>query len=175
MPNPRQALSYLTLAGAIICISALRAGARVQVTLWSGENEFPTSQGFVRDEHQILEILTGFFGGCTAFPIHILRETFNNRQPDDRSVHVMVISDEGVDTMFAQDEEENSGWDIARMALEKGKAGGSLVLNLYQDWTAYSFLKRASEQGWLVSRLCDWEALVAFAREFSRRTYGAKP
>ncbi len=63
MPNPQRQTSFLTLAGAIIALSALRAGARVQATLWSGKNQFVKTDGFVRDETEVLRILTGYFGG----------------------------------------------------------------------------------------------------------------
>ncbi|MEP7357970.1 MAG: VWA domain-containing protein, partial [Anaerolineales bacterium] len=58
MPNPQVSVSYLTLAGAIIALSALRAGARVQATLWSGARQFQTTPGFVTDQQKILEVLT---------------------------------------------------------------------------------------------------------------------
>ena len=104
MPNPRQRTSYPTLAGAVIALSALRAGARVKATLWSGKAQVLATQGFVRDETAILNVLTGFFGGATAFPIPTLRETFAPRRVQDRPVHILVISDDGVTTMFAPDE-----------------------------------------------------------------------
>ena len=62
MANPQRTVSYPALAGAILCLSALRAGARVQVTLWSDSRQFITTQGFVRDEEAALKILTGYFG-----------------------------------------------------------------------------------------------------------------
>ena len=65
MPNPQVNISYLTLAGAIIALSVLRAGARVQATLWSGARQFDTTGGFITDEHKILGILTGYLGGAT--------------------------------------------------------------------------------------------------------------
>src|SRR5262245_27033587 len=74
MPNPQHLTSYPALAGAILCLSAIRAGARVQATLWSGKNQFLTTRGFVRDEEAVLRVLTGYFGGGTAFPIHVFRE-----------------------------------------------------------------------------------------------------
>ena len=40
------AISYLALAGTILALSALRAGARVQATLWSGAGQFETTAGF---------------------------------------------------------------------------------------------------------------------------------
>ena len=170
--NPQVNISYLTLAGAIIALSALRVGARVQATLWSGARQFQTTAGFVSNEHQILEILTGYIGGATAFPIHILRDTYKTREPTDRPVHILVISDDGVTTMFDKDENGNSGWDIARMALEKARGGGSMALNIHFDWTNNEVLARAFvEQSWTISAVRSWEDLVAFARQFSQMKY----
>jgi len=175
MPNPQVNLSYLTLAGAIVALSALRAGSRVQATLWSGARQFMTTAGFITDQHRILEILTGFFGGATAFPVHVLRDTFKDRTPSDRPAHVLVISDDGVTTMFDKDEHGASGWDVARMALERARGGGTLLLNLYGDWQANADLLRANtEQGWNVHAVRSWEELVAFARWFSRLKYGGR-
>jgi hypothetical protein len=172
MPNPQYSTSFLTLAGAIIALSALRTGSKVKATLWSGKHDFQTTNEFIRNEHDILKILTGYIGGATAFPIHLLRDTFANRTRQDRGVHVLVISDDGVDTMFHKDEKNNSGWDIARMALEKGRAGGTLVLNLWRDWQDTPDLVRANKEGWDVHCVQTWEQLVEFARAFSRAKYG---
>jgi hypothetical protein len=172
MPNPQYSTSYLTLAGAIIALSALRAGSSVKATLWSGKNDFQTTGEFNRDEHAILKILTGYIGGATAFPIHLLRGTFENRKPKDRPIHILVISDDGVDTMFDQDEKGHSGWDVARMALDNGRGGGTLVLNLWTDIQSYPKLIKAQEQGWDVHRVQTWDQLVEFARAFSRAKYG---
>lgn len=171
MPNPQMSTSYLTLAGAIICLSALRAGARVQVTLWSGTRQFITTNGFIQDETKILEVLTGFFGGATAFPIHILRDTFEKRSPSARPVHVMCISDEGVDTMFAKDERNNDGKHVAKMALEKGGAGGSLVLNIATSILTNQLFTEVKQQGWEIFAVQSWDQLVRFAKEFSERVY----
>jgi len=171
MPDPRRTVSYLTLAGAIIALSALRAGARVQATLWSGARQFEATEGFVRDERQVLQILTGYLGDGTAFPIHMLRDTYQDRQPTDRPVHILIISDDGVTTMFEKDERGNSGWDIARMALDKARGGGTLVLNLWREWNQYADLARAHQAGWQISRVQTWEDLVEFARWFSRLKY----
>ena len=172
MPNPQVATSYLTLAGAIISLSALRAGSRVKATLWSGKDDYQTTGEFVRNEHDILKILTGYIGGWTAFPIHLLRETFKDRKPSDRPVHILVISDDGVDTMFANDERGASGWDISQMALTNGRGGGTMVLNLWQEWQQNATLVRAHEQGWQIHRVQTWDQLTAFARAFSKEKYG---
>jgi hypothetical protein len=172
MPNPQSATSFLTLAGAIIALSALRAGARVQATLWSGARQFITTEGFVRDENRILQILTGYLGGATAFPIHILRDTFQSRTPADRPAHILVISDDGVTTMFQNDERGHSGWDIAALALKNARGGGTFVLNLYWDLEKQPDLVKARAMGWSISVVRTWEDLVKFARDFSRMTYG---
>ncbi|HST23636.1 MAG TPA: VWA domain-containing protein [Blastocatellia bacterium] len=171
MPNPQSATSFLTLAGTIISLSALRAGARVKATLWSGAKDYQTTNEFIRDETEILKILTGYIGGATAFPIHLLRDTFKDRKPSNRPVHILVISDDGVDTMLNPDEQGTSGWNIAQMALERGRGGGTMVLNLWQEWKETPVLVRANEQGWRIHRVQTWDELVEFARAFSKEKY----
>ncbi|MDO8032357.1 VWA domain-containing protein [Janthinobacterium sp. SUN128] len=180
MPNPQAHTSFLTLAGAVIALSALRAGAKVQVTLWSGKNEVMQTPGFVRDEDMILGVLTEFFGGGTCFPIHRLRQTYAARR--ERPAHILMISDDGITTMFDKDELGNSGWDISAKALAQGGAGGTMALNLERGWEGaaahkwlqqtYDDLKRARrEQGWDIHAVERYEDLLDFARAFSRRHY----
>jgi len=184
MPNPQTHTSYLALAGAIIALSALRAGSRVQVTLWSGKLQEMHTDGFVRSEDAILRVLTGFFGGATAFPIHRLRQTYSQRTQHDRTVHILHLSDDGITTMFDSDELGNSGWDVAAQALRAARGGGTMALNLHsplpqgmvatqQGWTAD--LVRARENGWGIHVVRDMAELLAFAREFSRRHYAGSP
>lgn len=181
MPNPQQAMSFTTLAGAILSLSALRAGAAVQVTLWSGARQFKTTQGFVRNEALILNVLTDYLGGATAFPIHILRET-HIEKPRQRDAHIVILSDDGVTTLFDQDERGNSGWDISKQALQSAKGGGTMVLNLQWDypkppdskWMAryHDILKHAEDQqGWDIFPVTSWDAMTDFARAFSRKHY----
>ncbi len=179
MPDPQQVTSWLTLAGAVIALSALRAGARVQATLWSGKQQCLHTDGFVRDEDDILKVLVGYFGGATAFPIHRLRSTYAERSARARAVHILHISDDGITTMFEQDERGNSGWDVAAQALRAARAGGTMALNLYsplpatlagaKGWSAD--LLRAREQGWDIHVVRDMADLLAFARDFSQRHY----
>jgi hypothetical protein len=185
MPNPQQHVSYLALAGAIIALSALRAGAAVQATLWSGKNQVLGTDGFVNHGDEILRVMTGFFGGGTCFPIHRLRNTYRDGAVLRRPVHILMISDDGITTMFDQDEQGNSGWDIAARALRSGAAGGTMALNLREDWATAAYpkwycptrdLARArDEQGWEIHAVADMAQLVAFARAFSRRHYGGVP
>ena len=180
MPNPQRITSFPTLAGAILCLSALRAGARVQATLWSGKHQVTSTDGFVRDAEAILRVLTGFYGGATAFPIHKLRDTYATRRLDARPAHILVISDDGVTTMFDKDERGNDGWLIAAAALARAGGGGTFVLNLPSGWQMTTnprgplgqIRKARDEQGWHVYRIATWEELTEFAREFSRSNYG---
>lgn len=181
MPNPQVSISYTALAGAILCLSALRSGASVQVTLWSGARQFICTPGFVRDEQKILEVLTGYLGGGTAFPIHMLRET-HCVKPRNNASHIVILSDDGVTTMFDKDEKGNSGWDIAGQALKNAKGGGTMVLNLPWDcelnqvtnyWKNYAqlLLRAQEEQDWSIFAVSSWEAMIQFARDFSRKVY----
>jgi hypothetical protein len=172
MPDPAVNVSYLALAGTILALSALRAGARVQATLWSGAGQFDTSGGFLRDEKRILGIITGYIAGATAFPLHVLRDTYEERKPNEPPAHIVVISDEGVDTILEKDERGTPGESICRMALEAARGGGTLVLNLSNAaWKSRPDLEAV---GFRVHAVTDWEQLVAFARAFVRENYEDK-
>jgi len=182
MPNPQVATSYLTLAAAIVALSAMRAGASVQATLWSGVRQVIGTQGFVRDSDEVLRVLTGYFGGATAFPIHRLRDTWDAAAPRKRAAHILMISDDGITTMFDSDEQGNSGWDVGAAALKSAGGGGTMALNLPVLWeqeqyqckgSPYPLLRRARDsQGWDIHAISDMAQLVAFARAFSALHYG---
>lgn len=185
MPNPQVRISYLALAGAVIALSALRAGSRVQVTLWSGQRQVMRTNGFARDEDAILRVLTGYFGGGTAFPIHRLRDTYGGPRPDghlERPVHILHISDDGITTMFENDEHGNSGWDACARSLAVAGGGGTMALHLPAGWRqnaptrkVYDEIFRAeTEQGWAVHAIADFPGLLDFARAFARRHYAGQ-
>jgi hypothetical protein len=171
MPNPTVTVSYLTLCGTILALSALRAGAAVQATLWSSPGTFETTGGFLRDERRVLSTVTGFVSGSTAFPLHLLRDTYGARKPSDPPAHIVVISDDGADTMLSTDEQHGDGRAICAQALAKARGGGTLVLNLpdVTTWKAYPALV---ELGYRVHAVTEWEELLAFARAFVRESYG---
>lgn len=171
MPDPQVQVSHLALAGAIVALSALRAGGRVQATLWSGTRQFTSTSGFVRDERAVLSVLTGHFGGGTAFPIHVLRDTYARRSTTDRPAHVLVVSDDGVTTMFDRDEQGRDGRDVARRAVAAAGGGATMVLNLWRPLDEVPGLPEAVADGWDVHVVRDWADLVAFARAFSRKRY----
>lgn len=171
MPNPVSEVSYLALAATILSLSALRAGARVQATLWSSAGVFETTAGFIRDEKRVLGTVTGYVPGGTAFPLHILRDTFEARKPSDPPAHVVVISDSGADTMLEKDEKGNDGAGVCTRALERACGGGTLVLNLP---TGYRWEARKPLQaiGFRIYAVQEWADLVEFARRFVQDTWG---
>ena len=173
MPDPSHSTSHLALAGTILTLSALRAGARVQATLWSGPRQFITTKGFIRDESRLLAVVCGYLSGSTAFPLHVLRDTYANRRAGEPPVHVVVISDDGVDTMLQKDEYGTPGATIASAALQRAGGGGTLVLNLPRitNWAPGPELEAL---GWHIHAVADWESLTAFARAFVREAYQRK-
>lgn len=179
MPDPGRSLSWPALAGAVICLSALRAGAEVQVTLWSGRNQAMSTPGFVRSDEACLRVLTGFYGGATQFPLPILRDTHARRERLQRPCHILVVSDDGASTMFdSPDERGTPGLEVCARALAQAAGGGTLALNLASNWERQdrrqdlAWIRRArDEQGWLVASVATLEDLMAFARAFTRRHY----
>lgn len=172
MPDPQYATSFLALAGAILALSALRAGAKVQATLWSGPRQFQSTPGFVSDPVAVLRIITGYLGGSTAFPIHVLRDTYPQDRPADRPAHIAIISDDGVDTMYSKDERNNDGYAIAEAALARARGGGTLLLNIWGEVEQHPALLRAREQGWDIHPVSNWEQMTAAAKAISRARYG---
>ncbi len=169
MPNPLTEISYLTLAGAIITLSALRVGSKVRATLWSGENEYQTTDSFIRDEKSILKILTGFIGGGTCFPLNLLKTEYLNRDPKKRKTHILVISDDGIDTMYSQNYETDTRIFVKQM-LENAGGGGTMVLNLYSTNLSEP-IQHMKDNGWDISRVASWPDLIEFSKNFVKKTY----
>jgi hypothetical protein len=76
MPNPRCQLSFPVLAGTIMALSALRAGARVMAVLSGEPGEFSETDGFTRSEQDVMKVLTGYLGTGYAFGIMRLKDAF---------------------------------------------------------------------------------------------------
>lgn len=186
MPDPRAQLSWPALAGSVICLSALRAGASVQVTLWASRREVMSTPGFVRSADECLKILTGYYGGGTQFPLPTLRQTHAARVKLRKPTHILVVSDDGASTMFdTADEKGTAGWEVCAQALKQAQGGGTLALNIPAQWdrqkpakantyasNAYGWLRRArDEQGWLIAPVATLEDLLGFALAFTRRHY----
>ena len=183
MPDPARSLSYPALAGAVIALSALRTGARIQVTLWSGKNQLMSTAGFVREEDAILAVLTGCIGGGTQFPLPKLRDSYAARTKFHRPAHILVVSDDGASTMFdSPDERGVSGFEVCRTALARARGGGTLVLQLDPQWDArtvkashpFHTLKQARSEGWDVSAVNTLADLMQFALAFVRQNYAER-
>ncbi|HYM59667.1 MAG TPA: VWA domain-containing protein [Thermoanaerobaculia bacterium] len=170
MANPSVQMSYPVLAGAIIALSALRAGARVMVTLSGEPGSFSTTGDFISDEHEILRILTGYLGTGYAFGIHRLAGTFAARDRRNRPVHILIVTDHDIFVMLREKSYGIDGWTVEREALEKARGGGTFVLHMPASW-GESGEKRLTKDGWEVAHVLQWEDIVEFAREFSLRKY----
>src|SRR5262245_5190381 len=77
MGNPSHHLSYPVLAGAIIALSALRAGSHVKVVLSGEPGRTIATPSFERNDALVLKTLTSYLGTGYSFGIHRLAETFN--------------------------------------------------------------------------------------------------
>lgn len=177
MHNPAQALSYPVLAGAIIALSALRAGSRVMAVLSGEPGRTIATEGFIRDEAAVLRLLTGYLGTGTTFGIHRLAATFDDRPAAGRPVHILIVTDNDIFPMLDQRSGGPSGWDVASAVLAQARGGGTYVLHLPGSWAGRfgaesSGFRRMEEEGWNVSPVSTQEEMVAFARRFSQVKYG---
>ena len=74
-PTRRVTAAPIALAGAVLALSALRAGARVQATTWSGAGQMIGTDGFTRDVDAVLQAVVAHIGGGTSFPLDLLERT----------------------------------------------------------------------------------------------------
>ena len=168
MPDPRSQQSPIALAGAVLALSALRAGARVQATTWSGPGQIAGTAGFTRDPEAVLTAVVAHFGGSTSFPLPLLAATHPDRSDRRRApCHIAVISDDGISSMFGAGQAPDAD-DVAVRAVRAAGGGGSLILR-----TDAAIVERiaALAPGYDVYGVVDWEDLMQFAREFARRTW----
>lgn len=172
MPDPRRQRAPIALAGAILALSALRAGARVQATTWSGPDQVAGTDGFTRDTDAVLRAVVAYFGGSTSFPRALLRRTHlgdpAGTPPTRRGpTHIAVISDDGVETMFQ--ERRNVLDPTAGEALRAADGGGTLVLQVPRGW-AERFERRAD--GYAVHSVVTEDDLLTFVRRMAESTWG---
>ncbi|WP_154794297.1 hypothetical protein [Occultella kanbiaonis] len=174
IPDPRRQRSPLALAGAIMALSALRAGARVQATTWAGPNEVAGTDGFTENADEVLAAVVAYFGGSTSFPLEHLVATHLGTGTQDRPressgtgrrCHIAVVSDSGINSMFMRNRETTSE---AADCLVAARGGGSLILNLGQ-----SSRKQYAEMAgaYDVYTVSTWDDLIPFARDFAARVW----
>ncbi|OCI30570.1 hypothetical protein [Oerskovia enterophila] len=187
MPDPKQRLAPIALAGAVLALSALRAGARVQATTWSGPGQIAGTDGFTRDADAILAAIVAHFGGGTSFPVPLLERTHlgdpvTGAPPvRTRPAHVSVISDDGISSMFL---DHLGGWPLdpsapraapddtlAARAVRAAGGGGSLVLQGSDE-----LARRVAgwAPGYRTFAVSSTEDLVRFSRDFSRTLWTTK-
>ncbi|MFU8805905.1 MAG: VWA domain-containing protein [Bradymonadaceae bacterium] len=168
MTNPRHNISYPVLAGAVMTLSALRAGAQVRTTLSGEPGEFTSTGDYSRSEKKNLGVLTGYLGTGYAFGIKRLEADFLHSTPRKRPVHIMVITDADIFHML---NETREGWDIARDAPKIAGGGATFVLDWYDTQVYDADIARLRSLDWDVHFVRDQQELVTFARAFSKRTF----
>ncbi len=174
MRDPALNLSYPILAGAIMVLSALRAGARVKVVLSGEPGKTISTEGFIRDEQECLNVLTNYLGTGYAFGIHRLAETFPEDFEHDRPVHVLIVSDSDMFMILNAEGDGRLGWEIAKETIPRCRGGATYVLQISTNspWTKDSSVVRMQHDGWKVNFVDSMEELISFARQFSRTQYG---
>lgn len=126
MTHPRNG-SPAVLAGTILALSILRGGGRVRVTSFSGTGEVAGMPRFGRDPAEIIAAISLFFGRSTSFPLDLYSARYAGLPPtgDDAQRHVVVLSDDGLVSMFGVGNEPYAG--VAR-AVREVLTTGTLVL-----------------------------------------------
>lgn len=180
MRDPAHYISYPILAGAIMVLSALRAGARVKVVLSGEPGKSISTEGFVRDERQLFQVMTNYLGTGYSFGIHRLDETFGDDFRGQRPVHVLIISDGDMFRMLNESGSDRVGWDVARQAATRCGGGATYVLQISDSLQEHfaDEMTRMHSDGWSTHLINSMEELLEFARQFSRRTWqrrGSKP
>jgi hypothetical protein len=171
MGNPAYQITYPVVAGVVLALSALRAGARVMACLsgeWHGSGSFTETKGFVRHEPSILSVLTSYLGTGASFGLPRLAKTFVEAPPRRRPAHILVVSDSD---LFGEFDGTANGWDIARQAVEKAGAGATAVLRLAKSPHYDAWLGRMRDAGFDTHLVTGEQELVDFARAFARRTF----
>ncbi len=172
MTNPARGLSYPVVAGAVLALSALRAGASVMVVLSGEPGKYTSTDGFVRREQEVMRTLTAYLGTGYTFGIPRLAETFTEK-PRPRPAHILIVTDSDIYAMLDGKDGvvgKQTGWEVAKQARERAAGGGTMVLH---GNLSYYEPKRQQliGDGWDVHNLSSQADLVAFARAFAARIY----
>lgn len=172
MTNPAHGLSYPVVAGAVLALSALRAGASVMVVLSGEPGKYTSTDGFVRREGEVLRTLTAYLGTGYTFGIPRLVETFTEK-PRPRPAHILIVTDSDIYHMLDGKDGvvgTQTGWQVAKLARERAGGGGTMVL--HGNLSHYEAKRQQLVgDGWDVHNLSSQEDLVAFARAFAARVY----
>lgn len=117
MPSP-QAASPAILAAMVLTGSVLRGGGRARVASFSGAGQVAGSPGWTRDRRAVAEGLLHYVGGGTTFPLDLLAARYLEQRSEQalRAAgvvrrHLVVFSDDGLDSMFGAGQEQHA--DVA--------------------------------------------------------------
>lgn len=171
MGNPAHQLAYPVLAGVVLALSALRAGARVMVCLsgeWHGSGQFLETDGFIRDEAKILNVLVDYLGTGASFGLPRLVKTFVEAPARARPAHILVVSDSD---LFGEIGGTKGGFELVGRASQKAAGGATAVLRLASEQGYAEPLASLRAAGFEPCIVSSQEELVDFARAFSRRTF----
>jgi hypothetical protein len=110
MQNPTRE-SPAVLAGTILILSVLRGGGRVRVTSFSAAGQVAGGRRFTRDRLEALRDLTTYFGSGTVFPLDLYGDRYRGLTRPSARVrrHVVVLSDEGLLSMFGTGQPQFAG------------------------------------------------------------------
>jgi hypothetical protein len=176
MGNPANTLSYPILGGAIVTLSALRAGARVKAVLSGEPGGYTGTPDFVRDERAVLRVLTAYLGTGYTFGIPRLAETFTEERRE-RPAHILIVTDSDIYMMLEGKDGrvgERDGWKIAEESLARAGGGGTMVLHGHPGPND-ARRQRLIDQGWAVHLVASEADLVRFAADFAARHYQERP
>ncbi len=169
MINPGFGFSWPVLAGTILGVSAIRAGAKVMAVLSGEPGSWLATKDFLNSEKEILKVLVDYLGTGYAFGIPRLAETFKNKMK--KKTHILIVSDDDIYAMLgAKAPDGRPGWDIATEALEYAGGGGTMVLHSQRNWHTKK-AERLEKIGWQIHYVTREEELLTFAEQFSKKHY----
>ena len=170
MTNPAYGISYPVIAGAVITLSALRAGASVKTVLSGEPGSFMAMPDYSPSEKENLGTLTSYLGTGYAFGLERLDLEFAEGLERERPVHILLVTDADIFHMIG---EYRDGWEVMERALSLAGGGGSLVLEIpsFHHSRYDDRIQRLEAMGWNTYLVRNQQELVDFARQFSRKRY----
>ncbi|PKH51776.1 hypothetical protein CXF68_14260 [Tenacibaculum sp. Bg11-29] len=169
MVNPKQNFSWPVLAATIIGLSATRAGASVMGCLSGEPGSYLETDGFIRDETDLLTTLTSYLGTGYAYGIERLRKPFEEK-PKKKS-HIVIVTDNDIFSMLeAETNTKQTHWKLVDLALKNAGGHGTMVLHSQPDYNK-DLVIRLEKLGWNVYYVRNEAELLKFASEFSQQNY----
>jgi hypothetical protein len=169
MPAPVHSTSFAVLAGFIVTLSALRAGARVMACLSGEPGKSAVTDGFTRDPSILLDLLTDYLGTGYSYGIQRLREV-KPKLRAGRRCHLLILTDTDIFSSL----KEKDGWQVAQQAARDAQGGATMLLATPATYLQHfvADCRQLNAIGWQLAHVPDWEGVVGFARDFARRNYG---